>query len=77
MCHHNSVKNVSPSSRLLIPSSDRHLFPQGGNGPGDSGLVLFADGKLRLKWTLDLHERFVEVVNRLGGADSKFPRKMT
>lgn len=28
--------------------------------------------KTRIRWTQDLHEKFVECVNRLGGADSKF-----
>lgn len=27
--------------------------------------------KTRIRWTQDLHDRFVECVNRLGGADSK------
>ena len=38
----------------------------GGNGSGDSGLVLSTDAKPRLKWTPDLHERFIEAVNQLG-----------
>ncbi|PON36563.1 Octamer-binding transcription factor [Parasponia andersonii] len=54
---------------------ERHLFLQatGGNG-GDSGLVLSTDAKPRLKWTPDLHERFVEAVNQLGGADKATPK---
>lgn len=58
-----------------IHSSERHMFLQGGGngGGGDSGLVLSTDAKPRLKWTPDLHDRFVEAVNQLGGADSKFP----
>lgn len=59
------------SSRMGMPP-ERHLFLQGGNGPGDSGLVLSTDAKPRLKWTPDLHERFIEAVNQLGGADSEF-----
>ncbi|KAK8508772.1 hypothetical protein V6N12_034876 [Hibiscus sabdariffa] len=53
---------------------ERHLFPQGGNGPGDTGLVLSTDAKPRLKWTADLHERFIEAVNQLGGADKATPK---
>lgn len=53
-------------------SSERNLFLQAGNGPGDSGLVLSTDAKPRLKWTPELHERFVETVNQLGGAESKY-----
>ncbi|KAK4762205.1 hypothetical protein SAY87_030089 [Trapa incisa] len=74
MYHHGSVKNIHPSSRMPIPSSARHLFLQGGNGPGDSGLVLSTDAKPRLKWTTDLHERFVEAVSHLGGADKATPK---
>ncbi|KAJ1389327.1 SANT/Myb domain [Sesbania bispinosa] len=46
----------------------------GGNGAGDSGLVLSTDAKPRLKWTPDLHERFIEAVNQLGGADKATPK---
>lgn len=37
----------------------------------ESGLVLSTDAKPRLKWTPDLHDRFVEAVNQLGGPDSE------
>lgn len=73
--HQHQGKNIhsssSASSRMSIPP-ERHLFLQGDqNGPGDSGLVLSTDAKPRLKWTPDLHERFIEAVNQLGGADSE------
>lgn len=68
--HHHQDKSMHTSTRMSIP--ERHLFLQGGNGNGDSGLVLSTDAKPRLKWTPDLHERFIEAVNQLGGADSKF-----
>ncbi|PNX99960.1 two-component response regulator ARR18, partial [Trifolium pratense] len=45
------------------------MFLQTGNGSSDSGLVLSTDAKPRLKWTPDLHARFIEAVNQLGGAD--------
>lgn len=32
-----------------------------------------APSKTRIRWTQDLHERFVECVNQLGGADSECP----
>lgn len=62
--HHHQSKNVHPIQ-------ERHLFLQGVNNSGDSGLVLSTDAKPRLKWTIDLHERFIEAVNQLGGAESK------
>ncbi|KAM4079575.1 hypothetical protein ACJW30_09G126300 [Castanea mollissima] len=71
--HQHQGKNVHSSSRMSIPP-ERHLFLQGGNGPGDSGLVLSTDAKPRLKWTPDLHERFIEAVNQLGGADKATPK---
>ncbi|KAI6697068.1 hypothetical protein NL676_017187 [Syzygium grande] len=56
--------------------SERHLLLQAANGPGDSALVLSTDAKPRLKWTTDLHKRFVEAVNQLGGADKATPKSI-
>ncbi|OMO69048.1 hypothetical protein CCACVL1_19669 [Corchorus capsularis] len=41
---------------------------------GDSGLVLTTDPKPRLRWTVELHERFVEAVSQLGGPDKATPK---
>jgi hypothetical protein len=30
------------------------------------------DSKPRLRWTTDLHQRFIDAINQLGGADSKY-----
>ncbi|KAI3696882.1 hypothetical protein L6452_29477 [Arctium lappa] len=73
--HHHQGKNIHSSSRMSI-TPERHLFLQGGNGGGDSGLVLSTDAKPRLKWTTDLHERFIEAVNQLGGADKATPKSV-
>ncbi|XP_023643551.1 myb family transcription factor PHL8 isoform X2 [Capsella rubella] len=37
-------------------------------------LVLSTDAKPRLKWTCDLHHRFIEAVNQLGGPNKATPK---
>ena len=44
----------------------------GTNLPGDACLVLTTDPRPRLRWTAELHERFVDAVTQLGGPDSEF-----
>lgn len=77
MYHHQhyQANNMQHTSRMSI-TPERHLFLQGGNAAGDSGLVLSTDAKPRLKWTPDLHERFIEAVNQLGGADKATPKSV-
>ncbi|KAG6721258.1 myb family transcription factor IPN2-like isoform X1 [Carya illinoinensis] len=41
---------------------------------GDAGLVLTTDPKPRLRWTVELHERFVDAVTQLGGPDKATPK---
>ncbi|KAJ7981168.1 Myb family transcription factor family protein [Quillaja saponaria] len=71
--HQHQGKKIDSSSRMSIPP-ERHMFLQGGDSPGDSGLVLSTDAKPRLKWTPDLHARFIDAVNHLGGADKATPK---
>ncbi|XP_073154944.1 myb family transcription factor IPN2-like isoform X2 [Henckelia pumila] len=56
-----------PSS--MINAHDRPMCVQ-----GDSGLVLTTDPKPRLRWTVELHERFVDAVTQLGGPDKATPK---
>ncbi|KAJ0623898.1 putative transcription factor MYB-HB-like family [Helianthus annuus] len=52
----------------IMPLED---FPRP-NLVGDPCLVLTTDPKPRLRWTAELHERFVDAVTQLGGPDSQF-----
>lgn len=60
----SSRPSLSPEKKLPLKS-------QGG---GDSGLILSTDAKPRLKWTPELHERFADAVNQLGGPDKATPK---
>ncbi|XP_026665294.2 myb-related protein 2-like isoform X3 [Phoenix dactylifera] len=73
MYHQHQGKNDLFTSRAAFPP-ERHLYLQGGNAPGNSGLILSTDAKPRLKWTPELHQRFIEAVNQLGGADKATPK---
>ncbi|XP_072954953.1 myb-related protein 2-like isoform X2 [Typha angustifolia] len=73
MYHQPQSQNDLFASRMAFPQ-ETHLFLQGGNASEDSGLVLSTDAKPRLKWTIELHQRFVEAVNQLGGAEQATPK---
>ncbi|EHA8586222.1 Myb family transcription factor APL [Cocos nucifera] len=57
------------------------MYPKGGEFNGsldgasllrDASHLLTNDPKPRLRWTAELHDRFVDAVNQLGGPDSEF-----
>ena len=55
----------------VVGSNNHHgLSHHNQNLRGDPCLVLTSDPKPRLRWTTDLHERFVDAVTQLGGASS-------
>ncbi|URD80559.1 MYB family transcription factor [Musa troglodytarum] len=58
-----------PSKKATVSSHDRAMCVQ-----GDSGLVLTTDPKPRLRWTVELHDRFVDAVTQLGGPDKATPK---
>ncbi|KAK8651684.1 hypothetical protein V6N13_141271 [Hibiscus sabdariffa] len=58
-----------PKKPSSMNSHDRSMCVQ-----GDSGLVLTTDPKPRLRWTVELHEHFVDAVTQLGGPDKATPK---
>lgn len=61
------------SSIHSLPLDGHGEFHNSVDGSGlcsDPCLVLTSDPKPRLRWTGELHERFVDAVTQLGGPDS-------
>ncbi|KAL3642687.1 hypothetical protein CASFOL_013502 [Castilleja foliolosa] len=76
MYHYHEGNNIQSSTRMSIQTDKRFLRNVNAATGDDSGLVLSTDAKPRLKWTPDLHQRFVEAVNQLGGAEKATPKSV-
>lgn len=51
-----------------LPDSGGSMVGNTVNNPSNSG----GSGKQRLRWTSDLHDRFVDAITQLGGPDSGY-----
>jgi len=61
---HVSQLNFSHEQEKMSPT----MSTTSGNPASNGSLV---SSNTRITWTPDLHEKFVECMNRLGGAESK------
>ncbi|KAJ6425047.1 hypothetical protein OIU84_025756 [Salix udensis] len=74
-CHSFSSQFTKPNSSFQQqkqPENSPDDKISGTNNPVSSGATI--ESKRRVRWTRDLHKRFVESVNRLGGAQKATPK---
>lgn len=71
--HHNHHHHHERPNMCGV-GANNHSNAGAGTIQGDSGLVLTTDPKPRLRWTVELHERFVDAVAQLGGPDKATPK---
>nr|QSD99605.1 MYB family transcription factor [Melilotus albus] len=65
---------IHPHDGIVVGQDDLQGVGGVSNHKGDPCLVLTADPKPRLRWTQDLHERFVDAVTQLGGPSKATPK---
>lgn len=68
--------NLSMQDDPISTHQQKQLMLSGTNLPGDASMVASADPKPRLRWTPDLHDRFVDAVTQLGGSEKATPKSV-
>ncbi|KVH96694.1 protein PHR1-LIKE 2-like isoform X2 [Cynara cardunculus var. scolymus] len=72
MYHHHSSRLIQPGEACIDVASLHRAIGVGLGG--DPCLLLTSDPKPRLRWTADLHDRFVDAVSQLGGPSKATPK---